>query len=407
MRRGQGWSATARMNDDLHLETLLAHYAEDRAAYHGAVVPPLFQNSLFTFEDWAAIDAAFDDRANSFIYTRAGNPTVRLAERKIARLAGGERAKLFGSGMAAISAAVLHALGPGDHVVAVKNVYGPAGNLLSRYLAEKMGITTTFVGGETVESFEAALTGRTRLIYLESPSSAVFTLQDIRTVAALARQRGIRTVIDNTWATPVFQRPLEMGIDLEVHSGSKYLGGHSDLVSGVVIGKEEDLVAISVREYELLGGITSPFEAWLMVRSLRTLPMRMRRHQENAMRVAHLLERHPAVRRVRYPGLGSFPQADLARRQMSGFSGLLSFELDTDRLEAIQRFVNGLEVFLLGVSWGGHESLVYAPAISYVKELSPERFRELGIAMGDIRLSVGLEHPDDLVADLEQALERM
>lgn len=381
------------------------HYGEDRGAYHGAVVPPLFQNSLFTFEDWDGIDAAFDDRTGSYLYSRLGNPTVRLAEEKIARLAGGERARLFGSGMAAISAAVLSCVNAGDHVVAVRNIYGPANNLLNVYLRQKMGITTTFVSGEDVAEFEDALTDRTRLIFLESPSSAVFGLQDIEAVATLARARGIRTVIDNTWATPLFQHPLAMGIDLEIHSCSKYLGGHSDLVAGVVIGQKEALDAMMVREGELLGGVMAPFEAWLLTRSLRTLPIRMRQHEANALQVARFLEGHPEVSRVLYPGLESHPQYALARRQMTGATGLMGFELATEDVDAIKRFVNALTLFQLGVSWGGHESLIYAPAISYLKELPPERFAAMGIAAGTMRISVGLEHADDLIYDLEQALD--
>ena len=387
-----------------HPETDLMHGGEDRARHHGAVVPPLYQNSLFTFEGWDAIDAAFDDRTGAYLYSRLGNPTVRLAEDKIAALAGGERARLFGSGMAAISAAILSCVDAGDHVVAVRNIYGPANNFLNVYLRQKMGVETTFVSGEEVAEFEEALTDRTRLIYLESPSSAVFGLQDIEAVAALAQARGIRTLIDNTWATPLFQRPLAMGVDLEVHSCSKYLGGHSDLLGGVVIGRTAHLDALAVAEGELLGGGMEPFAAWLLTRSLRTLPVRMRQHEANALRVARFLEAHPGVRRVFYPGLESHPQYALAQRQMSGTTGLMGFELATDDLGAIKRFVDRLGVFLLGVSWGGHESLVYAPAISYLKELPPERFAALGIAAGTMRISVGLEHADDLVGDLEQAL---
>ena len=389
---------------DRHPETDLMHYGEDRASHHGAAVPPLYQTSTFTFEDWDAIDAAFDDRTNAYIYSRAGNPTVRLAEEKLAHLAGGERARLFGSGMAAISAAILSSVDAGDHVVAVRNVYGPANNLLNVYLRRKMGVETTFVGGEDVAEFEDAITDRTRLIYLESPSSAVFGLQDLAAVADLARSRGVRTAIDNTWATPLFQQPLALGIDLEVHSCSKYLGGHSDLVGGVVIGRAADLDALAVAEGELLGGTMAPSTAWLLTRSLRTLPVRLRQHETNALRVAHFLEKHPGVRRVFYPGLESHPQHVLARRQMSGTTGLMGFELATDDLDAIKRFVDRLEVFQLGVSWGGHESLIYAPAISYLKELPPDRFEALGIALGTMRISVGLEHADDLVTDLTQAL---
>ncbi len=386
------------------IETLLAHWGEDRAGHQGAVVPPIYQNSLFVFEDWAAIDRAFDDRYQNPIYSRGTNPTVRTVERKLAAVAGGEEARLFSSGMAAITAAVLHFVNAGDHVITVNNVYGPANNLLHRYLSRKMGLQTTFVPGDKVEDFERAIQDNTRLIYLESPSSAVFSLQDIRAVADLARSRGIGTLIDNSWATPYFQKPLEMGVDLEMHSVSKYLGGHSDLVAGALIGGHDRIREIAVTEGELLGGKMAPLEAWLLLRSLRTLPLRMKQHQENAMAVARCLENHSAVRQVRYPGLLSHPQHDLARRQMTGSSGLLSFELATDEPPRIQAFVNALKIFQIGVSWGGHESLVYAPAISYLKELPPEQFKALGISLGDIRISVGLEDADDLVADLEQAL---
>ena len=229
-------------------------------------------------------------------------------------------------------------------------------------------------------------------------------MQDIKAVTDFARSRGVHTVIDNTWATPLFQKPLQMGVDLEVHSCSKYLGGHSDIVSGVVIGREEDIRSLSTREHELLGAKMAPFEAWLLNRSLRTFHMRMERHQQSALRIAEHLENHPGVRRVIYPGLPSFYQYELGRRQMAGYSGLMSFELDTDDLKVIKRFVNGLDIFQIGVSWGGHESLVYAPAISYLKEMSEERFKEMGIAPGLIRISVGLENCDDLILDLEQAM---
>jgi len=395
------------MDPDLNIETLLMHYAEKRKDYHGAVVPPIFQNSLFTFEDWDAIDSAFDDRTGTPIYSRGVNPTVSLVEEKIAKIAGGERARLFGSGMAAISAAVLHYLHPGDHVITVKNIYGPAGNLLNVYLRRKMNIETTFVSGQDLDEIKTALTDKTRLIYLESPSTAIFSLQDIEGVAVLANDNGINTILDNTWATPIFQKPLAMGIDMEVHSCSKYIGGHSDLVAGVVIGKRQDIEEISVQEFEILGGIPSPLNAWLIIRSLRTLPIRMRKHQETAFRVAQFLEQHPGVKKVRYPGLESFPQYELGKKQMSGYSGLMGFELNTKDIERIKRFFNSLKVFQIGVSWGGHESLIYAPAISYLKELRADRFEALGISAGDMRISIGLEDGEDLITDLDQALRNI
>ncbi len=395
------------MTDKTNIETLLAHFAENRSDYHGAVVPPIFQNSLFTYQDWDAIDKAYDDRINNFIYSRGNNPTVAITEQKLAKIAGGERAKLFGSGMAAISAAVLHFLKPGDHVVTIKNIYGPANLLFNNYLQKKMHIETTQVSGTDIAEFEKAITDKTRLIYLESPSSAVFSLQDINSVAELAKANRIHTIIDNTWATPIFQKPLALGIDLEVHSCSKYIGGHSDAVSGVVIGSEKDISEIYVNEYEILGGILPPFESWLIMRSLRTLPIRMAKHQENAINVANFLEVHPKITKVNYPGLESFPQYELGRKQMSGYSGLMSFKLNTNDLKRIKNFFNSLKLFQIGVSWGGHESLIYAPAISYLKELSEDQFEGMGISLGDMRISIGLENSGDLIGDLNSALKHI
>lgn len=392
---------TVWMKNKLNIETLLAH--DENTDNMGAVVPPIFQNSLFTFDSWEDIDEAFDHRLDRFIYSRGKNPTVKIVEEKIAALAKGEKAQLFPSGMAAISSAILHFLNSGDHVIALKNMYGPANNLLQSYLAPKMNIEVSYVEGSDIEDYKRAIQPNTKLIYLESPSSIVFSLQDIEKVVELAKAKNIKTIIDNTWATPVFQQPLEMGVDLEVHSCSKYLGGHSDIIAGVVIGKAEDIDSISVKEYEWLGAKTAPFEAWLLLRSLRTLSLRMTQHQKNAMKVSEFLSQHKAVSRVYYPGLSSYPQKGLAEKQMSGYSGLLSFRLQINDIKKIKAFVNKLKIFKIGVSWGGHESLIYAPAISYLKELSEGQFKEMGISLGDMRISVGLENADDLIEDLEQA----
>ncbi|RUA11845.1 MAG: cystathionine gamma-lyase [Flavobacteriia bacterium] len=384
-------------------ETYLVHDGK-KSHSKGAVVPPIYQNSLFTKESWDEVDKTFDDRINNLIYSRGHNPSVRVVEEKIAKLSGGEKAHLFPSGMAAISAAILSCIKTGDHIVAIKNIYGPANNLLQNYLKPKFGIEITYISGNNVEEFEKSIRKNTALFYLESPSSVVMSLQDIKGVSQLAKSKGIKTIIDNTWASPIFQKPIAMGIDLEVHSCSKYIGGHSDVIAGVVIGKKKDLDLIFVREFELLGAKTAPFEAWLILRSLRTLSIRMERHQKNAMVVAEFLESHPKIEKVNYPGLKSFPQYELGKEQMTGYSGLMSFQLRTDDLEKIKAFFNGLQLFQIGVSWGGHESLIYAPAISYLKELSEDQFKGMGISLGDMRISVGLEDPQDLVNDLQQAL---
>lgn len=385
--------------------TLLVHDENNSSLYHGAVVPPIFQNSLFTFNSWEDIDDAFENREDSFIYSRGKNPTVQMVEEKLAQLACGEKAQLFPSGMAAITSACLHFLSPNSHVIAIKNMYGPANNLLVNYLSKKMNIETTFVSGTSLKEYEDAIKPNTQLIYLESPSSAVFLLQDIEAITSLAKSKGIKTIIDNTWATPIFQKPLLLGVDLEVHSCSKYFGGHSDIVGGVVIGSESDVTSIFHHEYELLGSKTAPMEAWLLLRSLRTLTVRLKQHQESALKVAQFLESHVKVSKVNYPGLESYPQYELAKKQMQGFTGLLSFRLDTEDLKQIKKFVNTLGLFQIGVSWGGHESLIYVPAISYLKELSEEQFKNMGISLGDVRISVGLEHSDDLISDLSTALQ--
>ena len=287
----------------------------------------------------------------------------------------------------------------------MKNIYGPANNLFYSYLKKKLGISITFVSGKEVSEFEDAILQNTNLIYLESPSSGIFSLQDIKGITALAKKRGIKTVIDNSWATPYFQKPLLMGVDLEIHSCSKYIGGHSDVVAGVVIGSEEIIGQIFSKEYEWIGGRIAPMEAWLITRSLRTLPLRMKAHESSAMVIAEFLENHPKVEKVNYPGLRSYEQYELGQQQMSGYTGLLSFRLKTPELEKVKLFFNGLEIFKIGVSWGGHESLIYALAISYIKEMTPEQFAATGLVYGDMRISVGLEHVEDLKRDLEQALD--
>lgn len=391
--------------NEIKLETMLCHYAEDRNKYQGAVVPPIYQNSLFTFDSWDAIDNAFSNPVDNCIYTRGKNPTTAIVEEKLAALAGGEKAKLFSSGMGAISSAIMHFVKEGDHCITVNNVYGPTSAFFKDHLMEKCGVETTFVSGESVEEFEKSIKANTKLIYLESPASAIFTIQDIKKIVELARKYNIKTVIDNTWATPLFQRCLEMGVDMEVHSCSKYINGHSDVVAGVAIGKKEDIEAMFYKEHALYGAKIAPFESWLIMRSLRTFPTRMRIHQENAMKVAQFLEKHPKIKRVMYPGLDSYPQKKLADEQMKGFSGLFAFEIDSEDLPSIKDFVNSLEFFSIGVSWGGHESLIFAPAIAYLKEMTEEHFKKTGLKLGIMRISVGLEHYEDLINDLSRGLE--
>ena len=393
------------MENKYHIDTLMVHDKLQSKDAFGSVVPPIYQNSLFTFDSWESIESAFDDKVNNSIYTRGNNPTVAIAEKKLAQLAGGEKAKLFASGMAAVSAAMLHFVRAGDHIITLKNTYGPSISLINEILVPKLGVSVSYVSGEDPNEIADAITEKTTLIYLESPSSVVFSLQDLEKVAQLAKQHHIATVIDNTWATPLYQKPLSFGIDLELHSCSKYLGGHSDIIAGALIGKTALIDDIIVKEYELLGAKMAPMEAWFLLRSLRTLELRMARHQQSAMLIASFLENHEKIIKVNYPGLKSFKQHQLAQRQMLGYSGLLSFQLATENLEQVKQFFNSLTLFQIGVSWGGHESLVYAPAISGLKEQTPEQFSAMGISLADIRLSIGLENAEDLITDLENALK--
>ncbi len=388
------------------IETFLAHDGK-KAHSKGAVVPPIYQNSLFTMKDWDDIDKAFDDRTNSYIYSRGNNPSAEIVEGKLAAICGGESAKLFASGMGAVSAVMLSCIQKGSHVVTLKNIYGPANNLLESYFKPKFDVEITYISGTDIQEFEDAIQPNTALIYLESPSSVILSLQDLKAVAKLAKANNIKTAIDNTWASPIYQKPLKFGIDLEIHSCSKYIGGHSDVVAGVVIGSQKNIENIFTKEFELFGAKIAPFEAWLLLRSLRTLKIRMDQHQKSGLEVANFLENHPKIAKVNFPGLKSFPQYELAKQQMSGTTGLMSFQLKTANLDKIKTFFNGLELFQIGVSWGGHESLIYAPAISYLKELNPEQFEGLGISLGDMRISVGLESSEDLIKDLEQSLNKI
>lgn len=375
-------------------ETLCQHAGEDPTRYLGAVVPPIYQASLFTSPDCDTFVHRAERYPQVYDYTRVANPTTDILQAKIAAIEHCEAARCFASGDAAVAAAILHCVGAGDHVVAVDTVYGPTKAILSNYLA-RFQVSTTFVPGTEVDDFARAIQPNTRLIFLESPSTMVFRLQDIRAVTALAKERNIVTALDNSWCSPYFQNPADMGVDLVIHSATKYLGGHSDLVAGVVAGARTHVDAIASREGSLLGSILDPFAAWLMLRGLRTLALRMERHQSNALAVARFLEQHPRVSRVHYPGLPSHPQYELGRRQMRGTSGLMSFELKDATREDVFRVLDRLRYFRIGVSWGGFESL--ALPVRFPAPPSPPE-------CWGARIHVGLETVEDLLEDLDNAL---
>lgn len=379
------------MGEQRMQHSLVTHDEHDDRHY-GAVHVPVYDSSLFTFPSVAKMDRA--DADGSYIYSRGNNPTVNELERKLALLEGGERARCFATGMGAISAAILSVVRTGDHIVCVNQVYGPAKKLMGQYL-RRFGVETDFVNGSDLSAIEAAIRLNTKLLYLESPSSLLFELQNLKACAELARRHGVRTIIDNTWSTPCYQNPLKYGIDMVVHSLTKYVGGHSDAMGGVVIGSEQSIGELDRNELVLLGAVMQPQIAALIVRGLRTLPLRMERHQSGAMAVATYLESLSFLDRVYYPGLSAHPQHELAEQQMSGYGGLLSFEGGLDRDKLI-RFIDGLTYFRIGFSWGGYESLVSLQE----RMVDPP---ECNVPI--VRLYIGLEEPGHLIQDLTAAFQ--
>jgi len=369
--------------------------AHDEGNAFEAVVPPIVQTSLFTFSSYAEMEATYRGEKVRPTYTRGLNPTVRHFEEMLARLEGGEDALGFASGMAAISSTVLSFVEPGDRIVCVKHCYPDAyrlfGTLLKRYRIE-----VSYVDGRDEEAVAKALPGA-KLFYMESPTSWVMEAHDVGALAALARRHGVTSVIDNSWASPIFQQPLTLGVDLVVHSASKYLGGHSDVVAGVVAGSKEHIQKIRSVAYPYLGGKLSPFDAWLLIRGLRTLPMRMKAHEAAALSIARRLADHDAVETVCHPGLGNQLPPGL-----SGTSGLFSFILHEG--VDIPAFTNALSLFQLGVSWGGHESLIVPGRIVLAQAAQPNSAVDFGISPRSIRLHVGLEGADALWSDLEGAI---
>ncbi|HCD99909.1 MAG TPA: cystathionine beta-lyase [Armatimonadetes bacterium] len=378
--------------------TLLQHYGES-APPEGAPAFPLFQNSNFLYPSHEEFVEAISNTSghSPYIYSRIGNPTVDLLERKIAKLEGAEACRATAAGIAAITAVLMDAAEPGAHFIAEEFAYGSVRQLCTEVLS-KMGVTLTVVDGRRAENVLDAVRPETKLIYLESPSSMVFHLQDIRRIAAYAREKGIRTAIDNTYSTPLFQRPIEMGVDLVVHSCSKYLGGHSDLIGGAICGSREDIDRISRGQIHLWGNIMAPFPAWLVLRGMRTLGVRLRQHQEASLRLASWLEQHPAVESVNHPALPTNPQRELFLSQMSGAGGLFSFVPQVQDEARLVGFVNSLRLFRKGISWGGFESLALLARVA--PSWAPGGFWL-------VRVFVGLEDEEDLQRDLEQALEQI
>jgi cystathionine beta-lyase/cystathionine gamma-synthase len=379
-------------------ETEAVRGGTDLSKKNGPLTTPIYQTSTFEAVD---IDSAIDSTTSDMFYTRYGNPTVSVAEGAIAELEGAERALLFASGMGAITTSIMALLKSGDHIVAQRDIYGGTARFLGAWLP-KLGVETTFVDSTDYEQHARAIRPSTRLLYLESPTNPTLKVIDLRRVANLAKQYSLITIIDSTFATPINQRPVEFGIDLVMHSGTKYFGGHSDLICGVIAGRES-LIREIHETRTVLGGTMDPHAAWLLLRGIKTLAVRVQRQNENALRVAKFLSSHATVKRVHYPFLEGHPQHALAKEQMRGGGGMMSFEVDGSGEDA-RRVVESLRLFTLAVSLGGVDSLVTLPRYSSHAMISEEQREKMGVSDRLIRLSIGIENADDLIADLERAL---
>jgi methionine-gamma-lyase len=390
------------MTDHHQFATLAVHAGEGRCKLTGAVDTPIYQSTTFAAVDSDEMAALYSGEKPGYMYTRYGNPTVHALEEKIAALEAGEAAQAFATGMAAVSSSILACVKTGDHVVAARSLYGATYNFLNRKLPA-MGASATFVQSTRAEDFAKAIQPNTRLIYFESPSNPILEILDIAALARIARQHNVPSMIDNTFASPALQQPLKLGIDVVVHAATKYLCGHGDAMGGVAIGTKDYIGHLNRDVLRDFGGVMSPFTAWLMLRGLRTLHVRMPVHCSNAQKVAEFLAQHPKVERVNYPGLPGHPGHDLAKRQMKGFGGVLSFEVKGG-YEGGKRVMDRVKIFLRAASLGDTRSLIVHSASTSHRAVPREQREAIGITDGLVRLAVGIEAIEDLIQDLDQAL---
>lgn len=387
------------------LFTRAVHAGDDRTGHFGALSVPIYPASVYAFADADEGAAIHNEEKDGYYYGRLGNPTQRALESAVCDLECGEAALALASGMAAVSAAVFTACRAGDHIVAPQSMYSTATNFLQN-VKERFGIETTFVDATDAENYRAAIRPNTRLFWIETPSNPLVLITDIEAVAAIAREHSIRTVADNTFATPFNQRPLEIGVDAVIHSATKYLGGHSDLTAGVLVGSAEFVDAARHGANKLYGGNIAPQVAWLVLRGVKTLALRMERHNSNAYAIANMLGDHPKVEAVFYPGLASHVNHEIASRQMpGGYGGMIGFDLGS--VKAGKAFANAVSLCTLATSLGGVETILQHSASMTHATLSPKDRLKAGITDGLIRLSVGVEDINDLIADINQALDQV
>jgi len=384
--------------------TKAIHAGEDHAEHFGALSVPIYPASVYAFTDADEGAAIHNEEKEGYYYGRLGNPTQLALESAVAELENGEQALALASGMAAISAATFTLVKTGEHIVAPESMYSTTTNLL-HHLRERFQIDTTFIDATEAENYRTAIRPNTKLFWIETPTNPLVNITDISAVTGIARQYGIATVADNTFATPFNQRPLELGVDAVIHSATKYLGGHSDLTAGVLVGSREILDAARHGANKFYGGNIAPQVAWLVLRGIKTLALRMERHNTNAYAIANMLDNHPRVTAVHYPGLASHKNHEIAARQMPrGFGGMVGFDLGT--VEAGKAFANNIKLCTLATSLGGVETILQHSASMTHASLSPEDRRSAGITDGLIRLSVGVEDVKDLIEDLMQALDK-
>lgn len=381
---------------------ILNELGENREEYFNAVAPPIMQTSNFAFKTVADLRKAFEDESSTFLYSRGLNPTVQILSQKLAALDGAEDCLVFNSGAGAIFAAVLANIKSGDHIVSVNKPYTWAQKMFDKILP-RFDVSVTYVDGRKIENFEKAIRDNTSIIYLETPNSWSFHLQDLEAIGKLARSKNIITICDNSYCTPLYQRPIDYGIDLVLQSATKYINGHSDVVAGVLSGEKIMLKKIFDSEYLNMGISTTPFNAWLMLRGLRTLDARLSRISETTQKVISFLKSHEKVEEVAFPFDPDFPQYKLAKKQMQGACGLFSFYLKTNSLKDIEHFCESLEHILMAVSWGGYESLII-PACASIKE---EDFNPAERAQRRLRMYVGLEDPGYIIEDLERGFAQI
>ncbi|HPJ32633.1 PLP-dependent aspartate aminotransferase family protein [Mesotoga prima] len=388
-----------------HFDTLSIHAAEQEDQ-NQSLNPPIYMTSTFTFTDLQQAEDTFSFKRRAYVYTRGGNPTINLFEQRLATLENGVDGVAFSSGMAAISSVVMSFAAAGDSLVAHRNLYGSTFGFLN-HLITNYGVKTKFINMTDLNAVEKAITSETKLIYLETPTNPALEIIDIEALAKIAHSNGVKVVVDNTFATPVFQRPLDFGADVVLHSATKYISGHGDVIGGFATSKDFDYVQKLKFGYMCeLGGVMSPFNAWLLLRGMKTLGLRMERHEKNAREIANFLRNRPEVVKVSYPGFEDHPGHDIASRQMEGFGGIISFELKGPR-ENAESFVRNLKLIKLAVSLGDAETLVEVPAMMTHRDYPEEELHEFGFSNKTVRISAGLEHYSDLLNDIENSLDKV